>query len=212
MELEQFIAGVLVGTAAWPAFWLLFALLATLLSAFVVNERGGWSTLCTIGLGLMIASKWQSILANPIPLILGIVAYLVLGVLWSRFKWSRFLSAKFDQISEIRDTWLKVNELTKDDLKSLDEDQLKSYKTHFQNQLGHYGACDKYASNLAEFHASVTPKASTNKGSIVLWILYWPVTAVWYIAADIVTDICKGLYNMVGGHFQNMSNEKFNQL
>lgn len=208
----ELIAGILIGIAAWPAFWLLFAILTVVMSAFVVNERGGWSTLCTIGLGLMIAAKWQVILANPLPLVAAIIGYLVIGVLWSRFKWSRFLSLRFDQLAAVRDKWLKANDLAKDALVNLTPKQFESYKDQFKNTFGYHYSFDNHAKTVAEFNASLAPKASTNKGSIVMWIAYWPVTAVWYIAADIVTDIAKGLYNMVGGHFQNMSNEKFNQL
>jgi hypothetical protein len=209
----EFFAGILVGLAAWPAFWLVFVIMALGLSTCVINERGGWATIFTIGLGVMIAAQWQAILTNPLPLILGSIAYLVLGVFWARFKWSRFLSYRFDVIARFRDRFLEENDLTRDDFKNLTGEKLANYrrqiKSHFMYSL--VGA-DYSAETIASFNASLAPKAVSNKGSIVMWIVYWPVTAIWYIAADIVIDICKGLYNMVGGHFQKMSDSKFNQL
>lgn len=208
----EFITGVLVGVAAWPFFWVIFATLATILSVVVINEKGILSSALSLGVLVMLASKWQSILTNPFPLIAGVGGYLILGLLWSRFKWSRFLSEKFDKFQVAIQSFMKTGNLDKDKLLALKGSALEEYKNEVRNRSGERFAGEYSAKTVSEFNASLAPKAVTNKASIVMWIAYWPVTVFWYLCADIITDIGRGLYRMVGGHFQKMSTEKFNSL
>lgn len=208
----EFITGVLVGVAAWPFFWVIFAILATVLSVFVINERGVLSSFFSLGVIVMIAAKWQSILTNPFPLIIGVGGYLIIGLLWSRFKWSRFLSEKFNKFFAARDLFLKEKNIDKDRLQSLVGEDLQEYIEKIRSYSGQHWAGAGNSKTVAAFHESLAPKAVTNKSSIVMWIAYWPVTIFWYFCADFLADIGKALYNMVGGHFQKMSNEKFSGL
>jgi len=91
-----------------------------------------------------------------------------------------------------------------------EENLLTAYSDHLSRKIDYYHT--PFPLTMETINAALAPKAKDNKGSIVMWIGYWPVYLVWYLIADICKDIGTAIYNAVGGHFQKMSDEKFNQL
>lgn len=242
MDLISFAFGALVGFAALPIFWVAFAIIATVLWSLVVYERGGWAIAATIAFLALVVSKWTVLLdyATWTNFLIAIPAFGVFGVLWARYKWSRFISKAYDRIIEQRSAFLKKRSLPAETLANLDArllakdpDQgdadvnaetatqvadkvaalalVNDYKEYAIKYMG----ADAYGTPLktvAQVHASMAPQASNNKGSIIMWITYWPISVIWYIIGDLMKDLGLALYKMVGGNFQKMSDAKFKTL
>ena len=75
------------------------------LVAFVYNDRIGWAS-SSIIVGLVAydwffdktayLDWWHFITTHPIPIVLGFIAYMAVGVLWSFFKYKRFVRKNFE--------------------------------------------------------------------------------------------------------------------
>jgi hypothetical protein len=211
----EFFASILMFIVALPYFWLIFLGLAVLTSVFVIKEDGLYTSLSTIILIVLFFAKWEAISLNPLYAAGGALAYLAMGLLWSRYQWARLLSKKFDYFVSLQNNFLKkfnlgLDHLKKADLSHAELNQYVEYVTTtvVKTNIDYSGP----VTSLKQFHATLAPKASHSKGSIVMWITYWPVSSVWYIVKDIVADLHRALYRMVAGRFQRMATEKFEQL
>jgi hypothetical protein len=237
---------------ALPYFWLLFVSLAVLTSAFVVNEKGFYSTVTTAALLVFLVAKWDAIAVHPLLAIPVAVAYLAVGLLWARFQWARLLSSKFEYFQKLQTQFLTERKIPLDYFKTSEFLKESAYPAN-DTTLGaatdqataaecETGTDARMATNtativlegyieyvtkifgrnnidycpaeptLGHFHAALAPKASKYKGSIVMWITYWPISSVWYISKDVVLNFNRWLYNLVAGRFQKMAVEKFAQL
>lgn len=55
----------------------------------------------------------------------------------------------------------------------------------------------------------VKPEASDNKGRIIAWISYWPISIIWTLIADFVTGVARRIYNKISGLFDKISDKVF---
>jgi hypothetical protein len=202
--------------ALLPIFWVPLAIITIILWCFVVHERGGWATIATIALGVAIAAKFPVVIdfiTNPLYVAGALVLYAVIGVLWARYKWSNFLTKKAEAFVASRAAFLRQKNLPLDYFKahSADAEMLASFVKEIK-----YGAPrgTNWAdiTKMSELLKLVAPQASTNKGSIVIWIAYWPISVIWFIVADLVTELAEAIYRAVSGHFQRMSDAKFDSI
>ena len=66
--------------------------------------------------------------------------------------------------------------------------------------------------SIAQFNEVVKPKANDNKATIIMWMSYWPLSAIWFIVADMIKEMFNYIYDQLGGYFQRVSDEKFKNL
>lgn len=204
-----------LAVSAW--FWLPILLVALILGAVIVNEKGGVSTFFTVVLGILVAAKFPSFLefiSDPIHIAIAFAGYVVGGVLWSRYKWSVFLNRKVEFYKSLRDGFLMAQKLPLDYFKNGEYDRtvFADYIDYLKQRCDYRLYLSGPYKSIAELNADLAPKASANKGSIVMWIAYWPIYVVWFIIADMVTELANAIYRAIGGHFQKMSDAKFAEM
>lgn len=214
-ELHGFIAGFATGAFFWPV--LIAVLIALTIS--VGKSRGGWSTVfflvaaALVVIGAPAVIGW--VVANPAVLVAIAVGYLAGGVLWARFKWSRFISERLAKFVSIRDNFLKLHGLTTAwfDIANLKTEHASSFVSSV-NRAGfaRFSVSAMDGDTIARNLPNVIPQASTNKADIVMWMMYWPLLIVWYILHDMLGDMFRGIYNRLAGHFQNVSNAAFKDV
>lgn len=108
----------------------------------------------------------------------------------------------------------EANETTKK-LRKEYEETLRNYIRSMKSRLAGTPYTIPDASEYStydEFNQQVTPIVRKNKATIMMWISYWPLSAVWFIIADLVKEFGAYLYRLVGSYFQKVSDEKFQQL
>ena len=216
MDTVSVMFGALVGFALSPIFYLILAVLFIGLSSFVVYEKGSWSTFFTLIFGVAICAKFPAVfafLSNPLYLGLTSLGYAVIGVLWARFKWSLFISKRFEEICIMRDKHLRGAGLTLEYIQSssVTPEDLAEYIKHMRYQCSHTSSGPTILT-LKELGACLAPKAADNKGSIVMWITYWPISMLWFAIADLVREFGLAIYRAVSSHFQGMADSKFEKL
>lgn len=213
----------LAGFALLPIFWVPIIITLLILWSFVVYEKGGFATFFTIVFGVMVAAKFPAVIAfvtNPIYMVAALVAYSIIGVLWARYKWSSLLNKKVEQFVAMRNKFLMVQKLPLNYFKTdaIEPDDIASKADQLQKFI-------KYALDNASFSVysvdvttmqalqrAQAPQASKNKGAIVMWIAYWPISVIWFICADLFRELGHAIYRAVGGHFQKMSDAKFDSI
>lgn len=93
--IETIVTALAFGTF-W--FWFLVVIASTIIIACVENEHYPTPSIVAIILGLI---YWKPLLALPWQTIaIGIAAFALLGVLWSAFKWFRFVNRKTAEVRE----------------------------------------------------------------------------------------------------------------
>lgn len=115
----------LFGLAAAPIFWPIFIVVIGAFWTCVVCEAGYYST---VFLAFVIAA---SLLKFPFVLdfitvanvLISIPVFLVIGLVWARFKWGRLVSMTFDKVIERRKSFLASHGLTDDFFVNFDEKQ-----------------------------------------------------------------------------------------
>ena len=215
MEIILALSALAALNLAW--FWVVFVIATLFTIGFIAQERGFGSTISTIILGALVVIKWPAIvtgLANPVVVLGGIAGYALLGVVWARLKWGKYLSVQFDRIVQLRDAFLKDRGVTQEQLRnSNDQGTFIAYVKFLQDKMGYgYRTNLEYAKDLGAVNKILTPRAASSKASIVMWITYWPVSILVYLLRDLLVDFGTAVYRMIGGAFQRVADEKFQQL
>lgn len=166
-----------------PLFW--YAILV--LSALVIislEYESGWGASGSLGIFLIIMWLFGDLgnlfsLHGLTALATMIIAYFVLGTGWAVVKWYFYLLAARD--------WL-------------------------QSHLDSKGKVDTYAPGFSTYFKGqddIPPKVSKHKAQIMLWMTYWPWSALWTLTNDPVKRAAKFIYARIGGIMQSMSNKVF---
>lgn len=210
--------------------WAIASIIILALWAFVVNERGGWSSLMTIILAFWIYGAWppvRDVFSNPLNVVVIAVVYVLVGIVWARYKWGSLINRRVDFLKNHRDEFLNTRKIPNNyftDPISVDatvafrevmSQYLKDASRLYENEFG-VSALRRFTlgddSTVTDFYRLVVPQASNHKGSIIIWLAYWPIGIIWYLIADLMTDLFKGVYEMIGGYFQRVADNKFKNL
>lgn len=211
----EFVTGFLTGMAVSAWYWVVFAIALYLLAGFIMDERGFASSLMTILTGALVVLKWPVLIdyvTNPVAIGGVIIGYAVIGVVWARFHWGKYLGERVDRILTAR-TKYEIRE-------NLPEGYLKSDKVTanhvrgFEEYLSQYHSMStmRVVNTLAELYKAVTPSASKCKGAIVMWIAYWPASMALFVLRDMLRDFGLAIYRIIGGQFQKVADKKFSAL
>ena len=160
--------------------FLTFVAVCAVIIVLTEYEHPGWAALVV----LVAVAFFEWVLGYPVFesiadnfgwFLAGIVGYVLIGVLWSHFKWLLYLR-------EVRDDFVEyqANVASGKKSKVLDD---KSLKDNF-----------RYETNLRDF----PPKALNHKSQIVTWTMYWPFSAFWTVFDDFVLN----LFNTVFEYFK----------
>jgi hypothetical protein len=119
---------------------------------------------------------------HPGAVLVTILLYVVLGVVWSFFKWWLHVNEVVDGLKEERMRFLQRMKTKSGphnaDLEGLDisEDTPvpDSLKEGWQKEVNYS-----------------LPKVSESKGRIAMWITYWPISALWSLIDDLIHKLAK---------------------
>lgn len=105
------------------------------------------------------------IAANPLLVLLGVAVYFVTGCAWGFAKWFLYLKERAREYQEARLEFLSRNDVADATLSTSVPEKLKStWKTRSAGYR--------------------RPLAKDNKGRILMWMGYWPWSAVWTLVRD----------------------------
>jgi hypothetical protein len=114
--------------------------------------------------------------AHPWAACISLVVYLPIGVCWSLFRWNWHVGAEIRRIIGERDGWTKL-----------------------ETQRGTIP--DDLKERWAQYVDSNAPKASRDKSRICFWIGYWPISIVWFVVSDFLTELVEKIYAYVSSWF-----------
>jgi hypothetical protein len=175
--MELIIAGGII-------YWCVVALIVTIVSIGTVTEDGRlvfWPII------LGCASLWFFTGFQPIDwhwvgnhwlaIALGVVAYVAVGPVWAFANWCWFfIPDRYDEYSAMKDTYQatykdRVSSFTRNEQQRKDKNPeyvIQPYPEDYKTWL--FGDQD------------FPPTLGHNKGKIMIWMLYWPVSAFWTLS------------------------------
>jgi len=124
------------------------------------------------------------VVSNPLLTVEFIVGYIVLGIMWSIAKWFFFVLNARDRYSAKRQQWLK-------DLKL--GETLEQYIIRARPS-----AYDQFP-----------PSPVANRDRIILWMAYWPFSALWTLINDPLKRIWRFTFNRITAFLTWISNRAF---
>lgn len=175
-------------------FWVYFGVFV-LLTILVETECFTWATLSAIVTAIVfgLVNKdvflifWQE---HTKQTLFGVGIYIVVGVVWSFAKWFLYLLKFRSEFRAVAESFKSRNGL------SLSE-PIPSDK---MDDFGYYSK-HKYDRR---------PMAADHKSRIVAWMSFWPCSIIGYIFNDPIRKIFSGLFNLLRGSYQKMSNSIVN--
>lgn len=158
-------------------FWGFLALFAALIIGSVETEKPGWATgWLVIGVVLFAlfgnANPLAWVFQNTSTFLTALGGYLVIGVLWSVAKWWFYNLGVRDRFEERRTDWLKSHKA-----ENLSDEKVR--EQFFRDNA-----------DLRDF----PPRLSRHKSRIMLWMGYWPFSALWTLVNDPVKRFFRWAY------------------
>jgi hypothetical protein len=173
--------------------WVLTGVLVTfvLLIFLVELEYFGWSTLLMIATiasvqFLHVADIWEWAKQNYVLTLVCIVMYLLLGVVWSFAKWIFFLR-KFNRkrLEAVAAFAAKQGD------KRVGSETQKEVVSYLLNQ-------GRYKNTFL----SQRPIAAEYKGTIIAWMIWWPISMIGTLLNDPVRELFNFIYEKLSGLYQ----------
>lgn len=185
----------LVGFTFWALLIDLFALLALLFLVETHHSIFGAIILFILWpLAMWVFSGFQYVVyvdiwQNPIPFFFGVLAYLVIGIGWSVFKWW---------------TYLNTEEVKKKAL---------VYLASKQKRNPHDNP-DPYTkqSLLTDRYSPLSPLEATNYSRLMRWLAWWPISVLSTLFRELVVKLFENIFNWVKGIYVNISRKVVDNL
>lgn len=177
-------------------FWILTAVTAISILICVEREDGSGSTalLVLYLILLWIFSDFNPLAwlgQNPKTAVAAILLYFLLGTVWAVVKWYAYVHQQARRVRSLLLEFLKRHGL--ETLRDATPEVRREWATH--------------CSIRGVSHEP--PLIARHKDRIVLWMSYWPLSAIWTLINDPVHRIFKMIYNRLGGVLQGMSNRAY---
>lgn len=186
-------------------FWIITAIVALFVISETHRERMTTTTLTVLGyiVGFILLTNggmalFTYIRDHPLYLIYGLVGYVLAGAVWATAKWRVFfLPNLFEVYDELRQEFMKKN-----NLKEIPADvKIRNELEHFVSRSGVYIQQQRMVSN--------------NKGRIIGWLTYWPLSLLGTFFGDFLIRLAKTVYNAIAGLLQRLSDQmasKYSEL
>jgi hypothetical protein len=198
-----FIESFMAATGFW--FWALFLVDFIFVLAFVANDRVVEPFVAFLVLVLATQFVWKvnlfgQVVDNPF-IVLGFFGvYIVCGVVWSLFEWSRV-------IGKYRNKYIKFLESFSKRYNCKFEGTISSFRlesTDGRHTIEELKKGFESAKNGYDGVGSV-PVAKDNKAEIISWMMYWPFSVLWFALSDFLVDIWNLIYKMFASLFDGVS-------
>jgi hypothetical protein len=195
--LELFVVGTF-----W--FWAFVILELVLLFAFIEYENGVGATVSLIIFACCL--QWLGdvnligfVVANPLKLLAVVAAYFVLGGAWGAVKWWILIGDRLHEYKELKEEFLVARGLPAG-TKVVPAER----KAEWKEKLEHHRDYSRGGGLLSD-----APRVRSNKGRILRWMTFWPVSLIWSIINDFVKRIFRSIYHRIAGVLQRMSDNMF---
>lgn len=209
-----FIAG---GIFFWP-------LVAILFFSFWGLSENNWNVSGVIVLALLVVLtnyqfNYLSFFNTWYTIVGGILAYAIVGGLYSFMRWYLYLRGIQGKFIELRDAFLLKYNLATDFFRttalagSSEEKLQQEFITKFKynGDAGReFNNVPKEVVTMADLLKYITPVASQNKAIIIQRITYWPTSLLWFAISDVVREFAETVYRVIGGNYQKLANSMFN--
>lgn len=140
-----------------------------------------------------------------------LAAYIVIGVIWGIAKWWLFLRKIFLLFREAERRYEKVKASYEQRLSAWSVNGLEGRKGVAPPRLQTFK--DFLREEGADFdrlrRITLPPDPAENKGRIIFWMSYWPVSLGWFLAHAPITRLYRWLYESLGELFSKMSRAVF---
>lgn len=174
-------------------FVLLCVVEIVLLFVLTEKEHGFAATASLVGFVAALqfyfgVDVWAFVQANVTALSASVIAYFMIGVGWSIFKWYWWVGKEADSLKEkkeehIRGAFWNAKETNQEDK-------------------------DKFWTKFVKEHI---PNPKTEKARILRWMGYWPVSALWFVLNDFVREIFNHLYYRFVAVYQKITDAAINR-
>jgi hypothetical protein len=224
-----------------------FLFIAVIISMSFTDEYakglGFWATLCSLALlavvGHHFGITWTTLLDHPALDAGGIVAYFVIGIVWSFTKWYFYLSNVREKFQTLKIEFAEKNKIAILTLmtplfaapvrmtgeKSQDYENVKADWEKAKHVYDKFFAevrsgmrvykdmrSEEFMNDPARIVDMIKPQATKHKAAITEWIAFWPMSLTWTMLNDPIRKIVNYLFSRIKGKFQNMSDTMFRDI
>lgn len=136
---------------------------------------------------------------NPLILLGGVAIYLLAGLLYSVYRWWRYLIKKRKEFDQNKVEWIRREKQRRDHAKEQynPEDILAAWKKNVADN-----------SLLQQY----IPRLSRNKERITCWMTFWPWSLFWYMFRKLFIEIWNNIYKLFQGMFRRIRNSVFKDI
>ncbi len=123
---------------------------------------------------------------NYLFIIGGFLAYLIVGILWSIYKWRKHVKSQRPRLET------KHNDLVRnypDYARQVEKNNLE--RPHLKQELL------SEQDYIYEHMAPIMPDISQHKSELTGWWLFWPISVIGYVCGELARDLFKGIYNFL---------------
>lgn len=190
----EFIAGVFASPFIWiPLLFIFFALEAYL----VETDNGGKATIVLIltAIFLQVFSDFQPftlIASNPLWALILFVGYVLMGMLYTRYKWGAYVGRQHERIADLIDGFKRSNLRTYDPSNPDHRDRMAKYRKDSIETVIGYGK-------------TLPIQISDNKARIMAWMSYWPASLAYTLFDDPLRRAFNYAYRRMSGALQRVS-------
>jgi hypothetical protein len=183
-------------------FWALVVAWIIMLFIFIENENGIGATISMIIFGCCLqffgnVDFLGYVMENPLTIAMIVGSYFLLGGIWGCVKWWVFCRDRWEEYMETKEEFLRSKGLPAGTKVVPDE-----FKLEWTRKLKQHG--EYRGRTLAD-----TPRVRDNKGKILRWMSFWPVSLIWSLINDFVKRVFKTIYQKIAGFLQRIADNMF---
>lgn len=124
------------------------------------------------------------------------ICYVIIGVIWSCFKWYWYYTDVIKDLNEGKDDWLErirtdpyYSDITDEDREALKRNEITE------------NVRNKWNKRVDER----CPKASHSKNLILFWMIYWPFNIIWFLCSELLSEVFQKIYNHLVGVYDRIA-------
>lgn len=207
-------AAAVLGFLAFGTFWFWVSVVAIVIILFacIENETGIGATVALVIYAVLL--QWVSnvdiigfVLNNPTRTIAVAAAYVGIGIFWSAFRFWWFMGTKVQKIKDGERDWTigKLTEINKNNGMAYGVANQAAAKEYNDSGMPQtlYDDWNKYVDDNS-------PRALQNKGFIMRSMGYWPISMLWFVLSDFVTELFSKIYHRLSKVYENIAQSVIN--
>jgi len=187
----------------YDSFWFWGLVAAELLVLFIcaANEKGLWATLSILVSLAAVqflgnVDVFGYVYHNPISILVGLLVYVLGGVIWVFPKWYFFVKDHFRKYIDLKEEFLESKKIK---TQEVPEEMKREWQEYFRR-----GRNMRYDADI-EFK----PSPKKHKEQIMAWMVCWPFSLLWTMLNDPIVRFFHHVYYYVLDNLQRISDNVF---